>query len=87
MTQLIRRKGRSAPVFACLRRALSAFTRVFDAMQYPTECSGPPHLLGPWGSAGRGVVRVASRRHFRPATCWCACRHRATGSGRWPARL
>src|SRR5437762_11428138 len=20
----------------------------------PTECSGPPHLLGPWGSAGRG---------------------------------
>ena len=22
----------------------------------PTECSGPPHLLGPWGSAGRGAV-------------------------------
>jgi len=27
--------------------------------QYPTV-SGPPHLLGPWGSAGSGVVRVAS---------------------------
>ena len=26
----------------------------------PTECSGPPHLLGPWGSAGSGAVRVAS---------------------------
>src|SRR4051812_23792629 len=22
--------------------------------RYPTECSGPPHLLGPWGSAGWG---------------------------------
>ena len=24
------------------------------------ECSGTPHLLGPWGSAGLGAVRVAS---------------------------
>ena len=23
----------------------------------PTECSGPPHLLGPWGSAGKGAVQ------------------------------
>ena len=24
--------------------------------EYPTECSGPPHLLGPWGlSAGVGI--------------------------------
>ena len=22
----------------------------------PTECSGPPHLLGPWGSAGSEAV-------------------------------
>ncbi len=30
---------------------------------------GPPHLLGPWGSAGPGAVRVASScRRFRPAT-------------------
>ena len=21
--------------------------------EYPTECSGPPHLLGPWGSVDR----------------------------------
>jgi len=35
----------------------------------PTECSGPPHLLGPWGSAGSGAVRVASSwRRSRPAT-------------------
>ena len=26
----------------------------------PTVCSGPPHLLGPWGSAGLGAMRVAS---------------------------
>src|SRR5829696_7919854 len=23
-----------------------------SAIDSPTECSGPPHLLGPWGSAG-----------------------------------
>src|SRR5262249_59086754 len=35
----------------------------------PAECSGPPHLLGPWGSAGSGAVRVASSwRRSRPAT-------------------
>ena len=27
----------------------------------PTECSGPPHLLGPWGSAGRSVVEWPPR--------------------------
>src|SRR5262249_62261136 len=40
----------------------------------PTECSGPPHLLGPWGSAGSGAVRVASSwPRCRPATLaeWC----------------
>src|SRR6202790_251943 len=26
----------------------------------PAECSGPPHLLGPWGSAGSGAVKVGS---------------------------
>jgi len=40
-----------------------------DLFANPTECSGPPHLLGPWGSAGPGAVRVASSYHrFRPAT-------------------
>jgi len=41
----------------------------FGAFDNPTECSGPPHLLGPWGSAGLGAVRVASSWHrSRPAT-------------------
>ena len=26
------------------------------ARDNPTECSGPPHLLGPWGSVGRSAV-------------------------------
>jgi len=35
----------------------------------PAVCSGPPHLLGPWGSAGSGAVRVASSwSRSRPAT-------------------
>jgi hypothetical protein len=25
-------------------------------IENPAECSGPPHLLGPWGSAGPGAV-------------------------------
>src|SRR5262245_60182740 len=33
----------------------------------PTECSGPPHLLGPWGSAGPGAVGVASSKTPLPA--------------------
>ena len=28
----------------------------------PTECSGPPHLLGPWGSAGPEAMGVASSK-------------------------
>ncbi len=31
-----------------------------EPIDNPAECSGPPHLLGPWGSAGTGAVRVAS---------------------------
>jgi len=34
--------------------------RWIDFQDSPAECSGPPHLLGPWGSAGTGAVRVAS---------------------------
>src|SRR5262249_8830873 len=37
----------------------------------PAECSGPPHLLGPWGSAGLGAV-------------WSGLL-KATASGRPPA--
>ena len=33
----------------------------------PTECSGPPHLLGPWGSAGPGAMGVASSKTSLPA--------------------
>jgi len=39
----------------------------------PTGCSGPPHLLSPWGSAGLGAMRVASSWHrSRPATSFQA---------------
>src|SRR5262249_50735737 len=47
-----------------------------ESIDNPTECSGPPHLLGPWGSAGTGAGRVASSGHrSRPAT------------NPWPPRL
>jgi hypothetical protein len=40
--------------------ALEAMAVTLLVIDNPTECSGPPHLLGPWGSAGAGAVRVAS---------------------------
>jgi len=35
-------------------RLLKAVAGRCSASDSPTECSGPPHLLGPWGSAGLG---------------------------------
>src|ERR1700689_2426575 len=35
-------------------RLLKGATGRCSASDSPTECSGPPHLLGPWGSAGLG---------------------------------
>jgi hypothetical protein len=32
------------------------FPHNYKIVEYPTECSGPPHLLGPWGWAGHSVV-------------------------------
>jgi hypothetical protein len=33
----------------------------------PTECSGPPYLLGPWGSALQEAMGVASSKTSLPA--------------------
>src|ERR1700687_5957605 len=40
-----------------LQRPATRRNRAKNSCEYidnPTECSGPPHLLGPWGSAGTG---------------------------------
>src|ERR1700745_2142451 len=55
---------------------MPALCRLRDLLQprkrdNPTECSGPPHLLGPWGSAGLGAAwsGLLIQHRLRPATC------------------
>ena len=37
-------------------------------LKYPTECSGPPHLLGPWGRRSAFGFQMASSYHFQEPT-------------------
>src|SRR5580700_598304 len=55
-------------------RLLKAVAGRCSASGSPTECSGPPHLLGPWGSAGlgggaSGLLKTPIRAgHLQPLT-------------------
>jgi hypothetical protein len=48
-------------------RHLYAFDAFWRKLEYPTECSGPPHLLGPWGwPTGVGWSGLLEARASRP---------------------